>query len=309
MSNSINHSSKSICTSLGFLSIIIWSASVILSRFISTELGKFTSGSMIYLVGGILACLLSLRQPHGFRKMFGLPKKYLFICGPLFVLYIVLFYIAVGIASTSQATIVVGLINYFWPTFVIVFSIPILGRKANWLLVPGVTTAMIGVYLSATSGHAIDFKEFFNNSDIVPFALAFIAAVSWGLYTNFCQKYGGKEGDALPLFLLACGMVLFLLRLTVVEHSQWSVKALGLSAFFIVFPITLAYTFWDLAIRKGNALLVSTASYFTPVLSTIITAFFLGVAIDNKTWLSCALVTIGAILCKLAFSKKEKVNN
>lgn len=305
MTNINTRPKNAVSTSLGLLSIIIWSASVVLSRLTSTELGKFTSGATIYLIGGALACLIVALRPHGFRKMFLLPKKYLFICGPLFIIYIILFYVAIGLASTSQATIVVGLINYFWPTFIIVFSIPILGRKANWMLAPGVTVAMLGVFLAATSGQSINFSNLFNNADIIPFMLAFIAAISWGLYTNFCQKYGGKEGDALPLFLLACGIILFLLRLTVVEQSNWTNKAFFLTIFTILFPVILAYSFWDQAIRKGNALLVSALSYFTPVLSTILTSFFLGVSVENKTWLGCIFVTIGAILCKLAFPKNE----
>lgn len=294
-------------TTLGLISLLIWSASVVLSRATSEELGKFTAGATIYLIGGVLACLLAARKPQGIRKMISLPKKYLLVCGFLFVMYIVLFYVAIGLASSSKATVVVGLINYFWPTFIIVFSIPILGRKSNWLIFPGVIFSMIGVYLAATSDQKISLVEIFSsdNKDFLPYSLAFLAAISWGLYTNFSQKFGGQGEDALPLFLLVCGIVLLVLRLFAVEHSVWSLKSIALTIFTILFPVILAYSFWDIGIRKGNAILISAASYFTPVLSTIMTGVFLGVTIENKIWLGCALVTIGAILCKFAFTKQH----
>lgn len=297
----------SLHTSLGLISLLIWSASVVLSRATSEELGKYTAGATIYLIGGVLACLLTARKPQGLKKMVSLPKKYLLICGCLFVMYIVLFYVAIGLASTSKATVVVGLINYFWPTFIIVFSIPILGRKSNWLIFPGVIFSMIGVYLAATSDQNIGLVDIFSsgNKDYLPYSLAFLAAISWGLYTNFSQKFGGKGDDALPIFLLACGIVLLILRLFAVEHSVWSVKSILLVIFTILFPVVLAYSFWDIGIRKGNAILISALSYFTPIFSTIMTGVFLGVTIDGKIWLGCALVTIGAILCKFAFTKQK----
>jgi drug/metabolite transporter (DMT)-like permease len=303
-----NAKSRSIFyTSLGLLSLIIWSTSVVVSRSVSASLGMYTAGSMIYLLGGLTACLITFLQPNGFRGMFLLSKKYLIICGLLFIFYIVFLFLAISIATSSQSTIVVGLINYFWPSFIFLFSIPILGRSANWMLLPGMLLASAGVCLAAIGENYSSFSDLlnFNNKDLLAYCLAFKAAICWGLYTNFCQKWNKQNESAVPLFFLFSGIILLLLRLTVHEESNWNGTTICLIIFNVLFPVVIAYRFWDFAIYKGNVVLVSAASYFTPVLSTIMTSYFLAVSVKNSTWIGCALVALGAVLCKFAFNEKK----
>lgn len=67
-----------------------------------------------------------------------------------------------------------------------------------------------------------------------------------------------------------------------------------------VFPTFLAYTFWDRAMRKGNIILVVSLSYFTPLLSIIISSLYLRVAIKANLWIACGLVIAGAVICKFS---------
>lgn len=302
-----NPAKTSFYTSLGFVSVICWSATVILSRTVTTALGKYTAGATIYLVGGIIACTMVAFLPKGFRRMFVLPLKYYAICGSLFVSYTVLLYIAIGTATTSHATVIVGLINYLWPAFIFIFSIPILGRKANWLLLPGILLASFGVYLGAMAETPLNIMDFFSlqQSNLIPYLAALGAAICWGLYSNYCQLLLDNEnGDAVPLFILMTGLALLVLRLFVVENSNWSTTVSLLVLVNVAFPVILAYSFWDLALRKGNTLVVVAASYFAPIVSTILTCMFLGVAFNKYIWIACISVTIGAVMCKISFDKK-----
>ena len=52
--------------------------------------------------------------------------------------------------------------------------------------------------------------------------------------------------------------------------------------------------------RNGDLVLVASSSYFTPLLSTIVSSIYLGVAPGAKLWVGCGLVIAGAVLCKLA---------
>jgi len=67
----------------------------------------------------------------------------------------------------------------------------------------------------------------------------------------------------------ATGLVLLALRLLTTEPTGWSLQAVceasGLAA-----TTTLAYILWDVAMRKGNLLLVVACSSFTPLLSTLV---------------------------------------
>src|SRR5690606_31523840 len=139
----------------------------------------------------------------------------------LFVTYIITLYMAIGFSTTREQVLAVGLINYLWPALSLVFSIPLLGRRARPLLPAGIALALSGTWLATTGGDvgAIQRLQQDQNS-LLPYGLAFAAAVCWGLYTNLSRRWAAdSDGDAVPLFLLASGVLLGLLRLLSPETS------------------------------------------------------------------------------------------
>jgi len=108
----------------------------------------------------------------------------------------------------------------------------------------------------------------------------------------------GRGVGAVPLFVLVTGILLTLVRWSAHEQSQWTPEAWGLLAYMAIFPITLAYAFWEYAVRKGNVVLLATLSYLTPVLSTGISAAVLGVVPGAGLWVAGALVVGGALVCR-----------
>jgi len=73
-----------------------------------------------------------------------------------------------------------------------------------------------------------------------------------------------------------------------------------------IFPTFLAYFFWDRAMRKGNIILVASLSYFTPLLSIIISSLYLQVIIKPSLWIACGLVIAGAVVCKFSIIDKTQ---
>jgi drug/metabolite transporter (DMT)-like permease len=74
--------------------------------------------------------------------------------------------------------------------------------------------------------------------------------------------------------------------------------------YMVVFPTTLAYAFWDAAMRRGNMILVASLSYLTPLLSIIIGSVYLGVATGWNLWVGSLLVVAGSLLCKLSVEER-----
>lgn len=72
-----NPTKTSFYTSLGFVSVLCWSATVVLSRTVTTALGKYTAGAVIYLIGGVVACIIVAFLPKGFPRLFYLLSKIL----------------------------------------------------------------------------------------------------------------------------------------------------------------------------------------------------------------------------------------
>ena len=90
------------------------------------------------------------------------------------------------------------------------------------------------------------------------------------------------------------------------EESSWTVRVVVELLYMSIFPTFLAYTFWDRAMRKGNIILVVSLSYFTPLLSIIISSFYLQVAVKANLWIACGLVIAGAVVCKFSIIDKTK---
>ena len=141
----------------------------------------------------------------------------------------------------------------------------------------------------------------------LPYLLAFMAAITWGLYSNLVRRWAGHtEVGAVPFFLLATGLVLTTIRFMFPEESYWTPQVIVELLYMSVFPTFLAYTFWDRAMRKGKIILVVSLSYFTPLLSIVISSLYLQVVIKPTLWIACGLVIAGAVICKFSIIDKTQ---
>jgi drug/metabolite transporter (DMT)-like permease len=196
----------------------------------------------------------------------------------------------------------VGLVNYLWPSLTILLSVPLLGVPGRWLLVPGVLLAGAGaaMVLGATGAVTVAGLTARAQAHPAPYALALAAAVSWALYSVLSRRLAGSApGNAVPLFMLATGAVLGGAQWAFPEAHQWSVRVAAEAAYVAVVS-TLGYAFWDLAMRRGDLVLVATVSYFAPLLSTLIGAAYLGVRPAARLWVGGALLVAAALVCRRA---------
>jgi len=309
----ISVSQENLNTIFGMLAILFWGTTIAFSRSLTEQLGPLTAASWIYLLSGIWGCIYLINKPGGIKKTFQLPVLYLIGCGALFVIYMVSLYLAVGLAFSREQVIEVSIINYLWPGLTLILSIPILGKKARLSLIPGVFLAFSGFYLATVNSGMFSWEVFKVNFQVnyIPYLLAFVAAASWGLYSNLVRCWAGHtEGGAVPLFLLVTGLILTTIRFMFPEESYWTARVVAELLYMSVFPTFLAYFFWDRAMRKGKIILVASLSYFTPLLSIIISSLYLQVAVRESLWIACGLVIAGAIICKYSVidtTKKESI--
>lgn len=282
-------------TLFGILAILFWSSTIGFSRALTEQLGMLTAGFGIHTAAGIFGLtVLALRgQNRGILSIFRLPRRYLFGCGALMSAYIVLLYLALGLAQSHPQVIVVGLINYLWPALTLLFSLPILGNRGNGWLPLGSLVALVGVAMASLGGGELSLADL--GSAWLPYLLVLAAAVCWSLYTNLAKRWLGKgDSNGVPLFLLAGGLALGLLRLFFPEATAWSLPTLGKLLYVILCPAFLAYTLWDLGTRKGSLVLLAALSYLTPLLSTLISAWVLKAHTSPSLWLAAGLIVAGA---------------
>lgn len=285
---------------MGIMAILLWSTNIAFSRTVMESLGTMTAGAGIYLLAGGAGCLY-LALTGKLTSVLRLPRRYLLVCGIFFVTNMVSFYLAIGLASGRQQVLEVGLINYLWPSLTLLFSVPILRKKPGILLIPGMALAFAGIFLASMQNETLSWTVFVQNcrSNLLPYLMALTAAIAWGFYSCYNRALGGEvEGGAISLFLIAAGIVLLAIRLVRPETSVWAMRPLAELVYVALLPTFLAYTCWDISMRRGNVVLVVAFSYFTPLFSTIICCLHLSLPMTWTLAGACALVIAGAAVCK-----------
>ena len=279
-------------TLIGISAVLMWSATVGLYRNISEIFGAVGGSALIFTFSGIVATL------YGGRAAFrGHSRLYLLVGGSMFVTYEICLALAIGLAQNRGQSIEVGMVNYLWPCFTIALAVAVGQARADFLLVPGVMLSLAGVLL-ASSGSGFSIHSMLDNvaSNPLPYGLALIAAITWPLYTIFTRSLS-RGRSAVPPFLLLTAALLWIYYFASDQPPlHFDIRGLSMALLFGVLT-TLAYSAWTHGVTHGNLTLLATASYFTPLLSVMISSILLDMMPGMNFWSGALLVTGGSLVC------------
>jgi drug/metabolite transporter (DMT)-like permease len=297
---------ESRATAMGATAVVLWSSSVAFIRTLSERMGPFGMVAFVSLFGGAVSLAAAGFTRGGLGRFRRLPRKYLWGCGAPFVTYTACYCLAIGLAADRSQVLEVGLINYLWPSLTLLLSIPIQRHRARWFLLPGMLAATAGVVIATAQSGGFSPAGLWANAsaNALPYGLALVGAVTWALYSNLARRWRG-EGGGVPIFLVASGLVVLPLRFVFRESIAWEPRVMVEFLYMALFVTVVAYVFWDHAMRRGDMVLVAALSYFTPLLSTLFSAAYLGVVPGPAIWVACGLVIAGAVTCRLAVTEGE----
>lgn len=293
--------SKNTATAIGLSAVLLWSTNVGLMRSVSESFGAVAGAALIYSVATII-----LFFTIGLPKLNSIPKTYLFWGSLLFIAYELCFALSIGYAHHPKQAIEVGMINYLWPTFTLLFAILFNNVKANILIIPGCLAALIGIFWVLAAETGLELAQVWGNIQNNPlsYGLALAAAVLWGLYCSVTvSRSQGK--NVVTLFFALVAIVLWV--------KYWLMGAPSLAfnfdnsvaLFFAAAGLGLGYGAWNIGILSGNMTLMAGASYFTPVFSAFFAAFLLNTTLSWMFWQGVLCVTLGAMLCWLSTRQKR----
>ena len=283
-------------TAVGFLAVLFWSLFIGLMRLVTQSFGSLLGVALIYTL--VVAFMWIVRRPAPLATY---SPRYLLIAGFLFVATEVLTSQAVGLAATPAQAIEVSIVNYLWPTFIVVLSV--LTRRTlvtNALIVPGVVVATAGVASVIGGDAGLSFASIAANVSSWPFpyALALMDAIAWSCYSVFSPSLS-KGQDGLTLFFAAVAVCMWALYCAAgCPAPPESVSVAGVIALVAAAGVIAAgYSCWNVGIERGDIGILSIASYATPVLSSVASSVLLGQVPGMSFWAGVVAVAAGALLC------------
>lgn len=284
-------STSSRATLCGMGAILIWSTAIGFMRGVTEAFGHIGGAALVYTLG---ALMLSLRQ--GLPDLRRVPRRYLLVCGGLFAACEVLFSQFVGLSRNARQVLEVGIVNYLWPTLLVLFSLVIFRRRPRIIMYPALLLSFAGVFISL-SGSSVSVFSFLKNISAtpLPYALSLCGATLWAIYCNMSKKYGGNYNTVNVFFALAALMLWGLFLLLDQDFPAVSARAVG-QVLIAGAAFALSYFLWENALHKGNIILLGVLSYFTPIFSTLFSCLWLNVFPPMSFWYGVLLVVAGSLL-------------
>ena len=281
-------------TVIGLLAIVLWGFMAGLVRLVSESFGATLGSALIYTVGGIL--LLVVRKPTPIRRA---PRKYLIICGIMFVAYEASISLSIGLASTAAQSVEVSLVNYLWPTLLVLMTAAVSHKRgAVWKALPGAIVATIGVAM-AVGGESLNVHEALRNisSNPLPYALAFAGAFIWAIYATVTPKMSDGY-DGTTIFFCCVAVVLWLIHFTSGEGLPATAPGIGGYVALAACAASIAggYACWGYGMLHGSMETLAIGSYATPLFSAASSTVLLGVALGASFWIGVALVVGGTLV-------------
>ena len=289
-------------TLAGLLAILLWSTSVGLLRSLTEALGPVGGAAMIYST-----CTLCLVLFSGIPTLRGFSKGYLFGGGLVFVCYEIFLSLSIGFADNRVQAMEMGMINYLWPSLTLLFAVFFNQQKSSIGLWVGVALALVGIVWMMKGESQWSPLVMWHNilTNPLAYSLAFAAAISWALYCNITKRLGqGKSGNTLFFFVVS--IVLWIKYAFSATPPMAFSLTTGLELLFMGASTAVAYSAWNTGIQRGNMTLLATASYFTPVLSTLLAALWLRTVPDVAFWQGVVMITLGSLVCWWATRETQK---
>lgn len=295
-SSNVTDSDEQRATLIGLTAILSWSLGVGWVRSISNAYGPVEGMALMYSIAALL--LFMFQGGVGLRN---LSYRSLLLGGLLFVGTELSFSLSIGYAANNHQAIEVSMINYLWPTFTMIASILLKGRRATWLIFPGVIVSAAGVFRVLGEAHGVELSAIYRDiaSNPLSYGLALSSSILWTIY---CMVTAGmaRGKSYVPVFFAIVAAILwgkFMIdgEKAVVPDRDAFLHLLGGAA-----AIAAGYGAWAIGIQRGNITFLAGASYFIPVLSAFFAAFLLHAHLISAFWSGAAMVCAGSVLCWLA---------
>jgi drug/metabolite transporter (DMT)-like permease len=242
-------------TLIGLTAIVMWSLLSVMT--VATAMPPFQLMAMTFAIGAAASLIV---RPSAWRALRQPWAAWLVGVGGLFF-YHALYFAALQLAPPAEA----GLLNYLWPLLIVLLSSLLPGER---LRVHHIVGAMLG-FAGTVLLLAGKFGGTATPSQLGGFAAALAAAFVWAGYSVMSRRLKAVPTDAVAGFCAATALLAALVH-GATETTAWpqgvlpwlAIVALGIG------PVGVAFTTWDIGMKRGDIRVLGAASYAVPLLST-----------------------------------------
>lgn len=298
----LGHATSHAATIIGLAAIVLWGFMAGLVRLVSESFGATLGSALIYTVGGVLLCVV--RRPKPISQA---PRKYLILGGAMFIAYESSISLAIGLATTNAQSVEVSLVNYLWPTLLVLMTAA-MSRKHGAVIkaIPGAVVATVGVAM-AVGGETLNVQEAVSNiaSNPLPYLLALAGAFIWAIYASTTPSMSDGY-DGTTIFFCCVAVVLWIIHFVSGDGLPATAPGIGGYVALLACALSIAggYACWGYGMLHGSMETLAIGSYATPIFSTASSTLLLGVALGMPFWIGVALVVTGSLI-NVWFSRRS----
>jgi len=287
-------------TGAGMAAILLWSSLAAFTAY-SAPVPPFQLVALSFVIASLLGAIYLCRQPTGFWPLLGVPPA-AWLLGVFGLFGYHFFYF---LALRNAPAVEANLINYLWPLLIVLLATVFVnkmgesGRPASamWPLA-GAGLGLTGTVLVLTNNTDLSLSA----SSWGGYAAALAAALIWSSYSVLSRIFRDVPSSSVTGFCLATALGAFVCHLFFEETVwptgwvQWlSITALGLG------PVGAAFYLWDHAMKHGEIRMLGAASYFAPMLSSLLLVAVGAGDLAPRLALACCLIVGGALLAAKEF--------
>jgi len=274
------------------LTILFWSTAPAVAKLALAELDNFQLLFYTSIVSVVSLFLLVF-----FQNKIGEIKKFkkadyfkMFAMGFVGIfLYHIFLFGGFSIAPAGQANV----INYLWPVFIIIFSIPILKERFNYRTILAVLISFIGALIVFTRGSLSNF----NNEYTFGYLLTALAAVCYGLFSVLGKKLQYEKYTSMLIYyifatILIIPTTLIFSDFVIPQTVNAIVAILLLGGVFN----SITFVFWFKALKEGHTHKTANAVYAIPFLALIWTYFLNAEPIKIFSVIGLVLIIVGVAI-------------
>ena len=272
----------------------MWASLVGLMKQVSAALGPELGVTLIYSLSALL--LLAIFKAPDFKQI---SKKYLIFGTILFVAYEVCFSFAIAYSQTARQAIEISIVNYLWPSLTVLAFVIFKELKFNFLIILGLLISISGIIFIQTGSSDFSLNSLVDNfhSNPLSYILAFTGAIIWAFYCVITKKMSNGQ-NPISIFFVGVALTLWFKLLV---SGQFTIPSMDIPAVITLLVASAAmgfgYAAWNIGIIHGNITILVVASYFTPIISSILAMFVLQTQLSMSFWQGTAMVTVGSFIC------------